>query len=353
MNIYANVALFFESILAFFALYSVFYLYKTKSQRPILFSGFIFFFLFFGLVAVLIGGEYAILAVSKVILFSIIISYAINRPLIASWVLLASLCITLFAQAVDGNVLNKLSTIPFLVLVCLFIQLKNVSTRIAFYLLTFALTAEFIQAIALESRGLLIASTITTFLLFLSARLVRNTVIISAIILPVFYPLFLTFVYQELVTDSGVFTATSSNFERSAMAAWSVDNFFQYPLVGPGYSLFSEEMNSIKISYGQSVADLYDPHQFLLSTWISLGGITTCILYFLWCYLWLSAHCRSQLILSEKIRTYGILGIFSVLTFTLSPPDSTARVQVALLAGIAICGLRDPFVLSKMSISNA
>lgn len=267
-------------------------------------------------------------------------------PRAARWWLIASIVISLLAQASAGNVLNKLSTVPFLLIACLWATPRKRFGARELVFLVLALGAEFIQAFALESRGLLIAVVMACGLLLIPLKLVRRTVVTSAILLPILYPLGLTLVFTSLLSGSDFLNATSSNFERSAMAAWSVDNLSSYALVGPGNIFFTAEINAIKVVEQQAVGDNYDPHQFLLSAWISLGSSTTAVVYILWSSIWIFKR-SDRFAPNRRTRLFSILAILAILTFVLSPPDTTARVQVAMLTGIAIAGLRDPSILMR------
>lgn len=299
------------------------------------------------LISIMLGGSLAVAMIVKVFFFALAITYAIRKPRAARWWLTASIVISLLAQAAAGNVLNKLSTIPFLLVACLWAAGRARLGRFELVFLVLALGAECIQALVLEGRGLLIAVALACGLLLSPLNLARRTVVASAVLLPIFYPLALTFVFNLLLSGSDILSATSSNLERSAMAAWCIDNLSSFPLVGPGSSLFTEEINAIKVAEQQAVADDYDPHQFLLSAWIWLGSSTVGALYFLWCSIWIPKKSDFFAATDQRIKLFSILAIIAILTFVLSPPDTTARLQVAMLAGIAIAGLRNPSILSR------
>lgn len=298
------------------------------------------------LVSIILGGTSVAVMVVKVLFFVLAIAYAIRKPRAARWWLIASIVISLLAQASAGNVLNKLSTVPFLLFACLWATARAQFRTREFVVLALALGAEFIQAFALESRGLLIAVLMACGLLLGPLNLVRRTVVTSAILLPILYPLGLTLVFTTLLSGSDFFNPTSSNFERSAMAAWSVDKLSSYLLVGPGSIFFTDEINAFKLTAQQVVSDNYDPHQFFLSAWISLGSSNTAVLYIFWCSIWIFKG-SDRFTPNRRTRLFSILAILAILTFVLSPPDTTARVQVAMLIGIAIAGLRDPSIFMR------
>ena len=317
------------------------------NSRPRLFlSGLFFLTVPLVVVSMVLGGTSVVAMVVKVLFFVLAIVYAISEPRAARWWLIAAIVTSLLVQASAGNVLNKLSTLPFLMIACLWATTRARLRTGEFVVLALAIGAEFIQAIALESRGLLIAGVMACWLMLGPLNLVRRTVVISAILLPIIYPLGLTLVFTSLLSGSDFLDATSSNFERSAMAAWSVDNFSSYPLVGPGSILFTAEINAIKVLGQQAVGDNYDPHQFLLSAWILLGSSITVVLYIFWCSIWIFKG-SNRFASNRRTRLFSILAILAILIFVFSPPDTTARVQVAILAGIAIAGLRDPSILMR------
>lgn len=301
----------------------------------------------FACASIIVGGISVVAMIVKVLFFVIAIAYSIRKPEAARWWLIFSIVISLLAQASVGNVLNKLSTLPFLMFACLWVITCTCVSSRELIILALALGAECAQALVLESRGLLLAVVMACGLLLCPLNLVRRAVVICAILLPIVYPLVLKLVLTELLSGSEFLSATSSNFERSAMASWCVDNFFSYPVIGPGSDLFADEINTI-MKIGQlAVNENYDPHQFFLSAWIWLGSSTVAILYIFWCYLWISNGWNCILITNPRVRVFSILAIQAILTFVLSPPDTAARVQVAMLTGIAIAGLRDPFIFRR------
>jgi hypothetical protein len=162
---------------------------------------------------------------------------------------------------------------------------------------------------------------------------------------------------MAILVGSDSIAPTSSNYERSAMAAWSIINFPNYLFSGPGIEIFTEEMNSIKTFGQQAQAESYDAHQFLLSFWTYLGTISTVTIYYIWFNFWKPIYPKSNYIWNHKIRIYCILIIHSTFIFTLYPPDSFSRIQGALLAGISISGLsklisqRNQFQLIRKSIN--
>jgi len=292
------------------------------------------------------GGAVASMAV-KVIFFALAIAFAMREPRAARWWLLVSVVISLVAQAAAGNVLNKLSAVPFLLIASLWAASRAQIGAKELCLIVLALGAEFVQAFALESRGLLMAVVIACAMLVGPLKFLRRTVATSAVLLPIAYPLFLTFLFTAFLSGSEALKATASNFERSAMAAWSVQNLSSYPVVGPGVSLFVNEINFIKVLGDQAVYDAYDPHQYLLSAWIWLGSSAVAVLYIAWCAIWLSEGGAHHVTTDRRIRVFSILAFLAILTFMLSPPDTSGRAQVALLTGIAIAGLRDPSILMR------
>lgn len=298
-------------------------------------------------ISIFLGGRAVALMAIKVIFFALTIAFALCQPRAARSWLLVSVAIELIAQATAGNVLNKLATVPFLLMACLWVASRARLGMREFLIIVLALSAETIQALALESRGLLLAVVIAGVMLLGPLRFVRRAVATSAALLPVVYPLILTFISVALLSGSNLLAATSSNFERSAMAAWSIMNLSTYPLVGPGGSVFVEQIDIIKILGEQAVQDAYDPHQFLLSAWIWLGTSVIAVLYIAWCAIWLSKGGALQGTTDGKIRVFSILAFLAIFTFILSPPDTSRRVQVALLTGIAIAGLSDPSILRK------
>lgn len=290
------------------------------------------------------GGAVASMAV-KVILFALAIAFAMREPRAARWWLLVSVVIELVAQAAAGNVVNKLAAVPFLLTASLWATSRAQLGARELLVIRLALIAECVQALAFESRGLLIAVGMTCAALFVPLKVVRRMVVTSAVLLPIVYPLVLTLISAALLSGTNLITATSSNFERSAMAAWSIKNLSEYPLVGPGGSLYVDEMNFIKALGDQASSDAYDPHQFLLSAWIWLGSFAIAALYVAWCAIWFFKRGARHGVMDARIRLFSILAILAILTFVLSAPDTSRRVQVALLTGIAIAGLRHPLIL--------
>ena len=308
-------------------------------------SWLVFFSTFLVIIPSVSGGVAATAMSVKVFFFLIAIAYAIKNPRAARWWLLTSVVVSLVAQAFAGNVLNKLSTVPFLLIACFWV-LSRISLGLREVVaVTLFLIAELIQAFVLESRGLILSVGIAICFLIIPLKLIRFGTILIAILLPIVYPFALTLIFDGFLSDSNVINATSSNFERSAMAAWCVNNIFLYPFNGPGGILFADEVNAMKLLGEQAVADAYDPHHFLLSAWVWLGSFAILMLYAIWCLIWIYKAKSQVLILNQRIKIFAVIATTGIITFTLSPPDSTARVQVAMLVGIAIAGLRDPLIL--------
>jgi hypothetical protein len=325
------------------------------NSNPRIFILWIFFLaLSLMLISVYLGGNDVAIMGVKVIFFMLAIGFAMMEPRAARWWLLASIVISLLVQASAGNVLNKYSTLPFLLMACLWATARANFGMREIIVVVFFLAAEFVQALVLESRGLLLSAVMACGFLVVPLNVARRTVIISAVLLPIFYPVALASIFATFISGSNIVDATSSNFERSAMAAWCINNLSFYSLVGPGSLLFTEEINAIKILGEQAVADNYDPHQFLLSAWIWLGTYTVLVLYIIWCLIWIFKGRDWVVTVDRRIKLFAIIAITAILTFVLSPPDTTTRVQVAMLVGISVAGLRDPSILMrkpKVSVS--
>lgn len=304
------------------------------------------------LASVLLGGGAVAAMTVKVLSFSIITFFALRKPKAACSWLLCSVLIELVAQAAAGNVMNKYSPIPYVLLASLWAASNaRVGTR-EFIVIFLALVAECVQALVLESRGLLLLSVIAFGMLFGPLRRLRLAVVASAVLLPVVYPLTLSLVFAAFLSGSSLLEGTASNFERSAMSAWCINNLSSYFFVGPGGSLFADEINTLKDVVGQVNFDAYDPHQFLLSAWLWLGSFMLAALYTGWCTIWLPKGRQWYGFADGRIRYYSILATIAILTFVLSPPDSSRRVQVGLLTGIAIVGLRAPSILVRKKRMN-
>lgn len=295
-------------------------------------------------ISVFQGGEPVFEMMLKIISFIMILLFALKNPRIAKYFLLIAISILFTVQLSIGNFYTKLTPIPFLVLACVLCAgVKNLRT-LSMVIIFLAIILEVLQGVYLESRGLLLASFLAACIFFMPFGLVRIGVALTAIVIPVAYPVALTFVFVSLVANEGVIALTASNFERSSMAAWCITHLFIYISVGPGVELFTEEINALKVIVRHVEAEFYDPHHFLLSAWIFVGALSVAILYAMWCAAWIIAF-RKKIWDDYRIKMFGLLGVIGVLGFTLSPPDSMARMQVALLVGISLAGLRDCRVL--------
>lgn len=300
-------------------------------------------FAIFGLLVLLIvniilGGYAAIPMATKVLFFSATISFAFQNPLQAKRLLIVVLVAGFVDQVLAGNLGSKLAAFPFLLSVSVLISLKAVGERRT--LLVFALVVELLQAAFLEARGLLLLC-VATLVALLRPQYALRLCRWGAILVPVIYPLLLTFALFGFLGGGALLAPTSSNLERSALAAWAVVEIPNFVLFGPGDALYHQAVSLLnQMIGGQGHEEFLDPHSFLLSAWVWLGSLAILFAHMMWTFFWISKLRRVRIsAIGTAATPFLVMASVAILNYTLSPPDVYMRLVVALACGVALNGL--------------
>lgn len=338
---------FLETVVLFCAAKLVLVSNLPKSSFHRYFQLWIFLTLVVMMAAIVIGGKPVVGMSLKVILFGSALFFSVRNASSAKRFLIFSILLLFSIQTIDGKFYSKLTTVPFLLFTLLWISNKHELQKRHWLILFFSIICELTQAIILESRGLLLASFLSMVIIIAPLRKLKILIFLFAVIFPILYPAILSLVFSQITSGSSVFEGTASNYERSSMLWWSVNNLGSYILVGPGAEFFTSEINFFKELEQRAVADLYDPHHFLLSSWVYLGSAAASFLYVLWVMFWCANLNGNVGAYDVKMKIFSVLAVIGIVTFTVSPPDSSTRMQVALVIGIAVAGMRDRSVLFR------
>jgi len=300
-----------------------------------------------------LGGSssYSWLAGIKFFIFCTILIFSIVLVETARLVLFVFLFLELAGYFISGDIFTKYGIVHFLLFGCLMsISMKKevLAKKIVFL----TLGMEFLQAIVLSSRTGLLFCAFSVMIMLLPGRYMRSLVRWGAFTLPLLYVMAMYFVQQLITAESSWISASASNFERSLMVAWAVDNFPKFILYGPREQ-FSEVINMAIENRWLHATYIIDPHNFLLSVWVWLGGVLMLLGYFLWCRLFDFSKYKVNYFQDIFMKSYAILAFFSMIIFITAPPNSAGRLKMALVLGVAIAGLRYPKVLMCMKAGRS
>ena len=297
--------------------------------------------------SMIIGGMPALGMAIKVLLFIAALFWAKNSPLAARPVLIGATFLIFFIEVLDGNFYSKLTSVPFLLLAVFWILRKAEIRPLHLLIFVMAVLCEAAQAGYHGSRGGLAICFITLVALVVPSKFIWRTFVSLALVIPILYPVILSSFFDDMISGTGLIAPTASNYERSSMAAWSIENFSSYILVGPGGDIFTSEINFFKTLGRQALYEMYDPHHFVLSAWVFLGSLSAVVLYAFWSAFWILTLDNNKAGHNLRTKIFVILGLIGVVTFTVNPPDSSARLQVALMLGIALAGMRNNYAFIK------
>ena len=159
--------------------------------------------------------------------------------------------------------------------------------------------------------------------------------------IPILYILFLNVILLGFVSGDFYVEPTASNVERSSLAFWSLKLMPDYIISGPGPTVFFESVNDALTSVERGREDDgIDPHSFILSYWVGLGLVLTLFLYFLWFKL-MGKILKFVRLDHYPLRfSYAYITSFSIVSISLSAPDSYYRVLVGLACGLLLSNAR-------------
>jgi len=337
--------------------FSLFNLLKKISIARVGIKCLFLLIIFFGclLFSIGLGDSDSWMAGIKFLNFCVIFIFSLWFPGKARLFLIVFLPIEMVAHFVAGDIFTKYGVIYFLLFGCLLVISVENGARARKIIFLFLLL-EILQAFLLASRTSLLFCVIVLMILLLPVGRIRSFISWVALVLPPLYIVALS-VFHHLLTDESSWTqilsssASASNFERSLMAAWAVDNFNQFILYGPGEG-FSDAVNAIIENRWLHATYIIDPHNFLLSVWVWLGGMVMFMGYFLWCRIFNFSKYKIHDFSNAAIKYYAILACFAVVLFITAPPSAAYRLKVALVLGVAVAGLRRPNILMRPKMNG-
>lgn len=264
--------------------------------------------------------------------------------------LLIGLMFMRFFEGIDLGLLGtKYLALPFILTACglFFIRIRKTQSYLILYVATFF---EIVYAVYVGARGMAF-SAILAIILAYSIRASRLFIRYGKW-MPFLYWLSLVLVYYGLFMDIELVPISASNIERSSMVVATIENFFGYMISGPkeGFdSLVDPVINVFNFQHYDNVKGI-DPHSFLLSLWRDEGAIFSLLWVFTWFIYWKKLKALQLSILEKKNRIAIAMLAIAVVQFSLSPPETGARLTVALIMGLVLGITNNPIRQSDIEI---
>jgi len=288
------------------------------------------------ILAAVLGGTFAAITIIKLMSFGSVL-YAARLGRNGAIVFLVALtAINIIVKAVLGDFFTKFNTAPFLLWAACYILWNEGLIKSPRLIIFLAMILEISQAIYVASRGLMLISALVILLIYLPRRFGVSFIRIAARCVPIIYPILMSALLLAYAAGSEYFAPTASNIERSALSFWSIYSMPDFLFVGPGDSVFFENVNSALATAGRERDDDgIDPHSFLLSYWVGLGVFVMGCVYFYWFRFWGNFRNSAETFDYSSYCAICIFSIVGVVPFTLSAPDAFTRLFVGLSIGIA------------------
>lgn len=286
--------------------------------------------------AIVRGGTYGLATTVKLLSVFLVVGFGFRHPQRAVQLLLGLTILNLVVHALNGEILTKWATAPFLLWCGCYLFIAQPRGRVVIVVLAIFSLLEILQALYMEGRGVLITLALAVFSALLRHQwhgLFWRSV---ARVLPVIYPIFLLVTLLRFTTGDDLVLPTASNVERSALAFWSINMMPEYVANGPGPDIFFDNVNGALSTAGRERDDDgIDPHSFLLSYWVGLGVLSMAFVYLLWWCVWRRYSISDHGMPFGSRLTGAIFASTAVMSFTLSAPDTYTRMVCALCLGLA------------------
>ena len=241
-----------------------------------------------------------------------------------------------FLEGMAGEVLGtKYIVLPFSLIACgLILFRRSESTNLV--PLYIGIGFEVIYAFSVGARGMLVSALLVA-LLALSMKASRIFIKYGQWT-PLAYLVFMVIAYYGLILKVDWIPVSASNFERSSMIFVAIEKFFEYPITGPRaeFDTFVGFVMDIFNYQHYDSAKGVDPHSFLLSLWRDEGALITLLWLLVWFLYWNKLKDLQFRLCETRGRIVLAMLALGVVQFSLSPPETGTRLQIALIMGVVL-----------------
>ena len=270
--------------------------------------------------------------VIKIAIYFYLIFLSYKFPSIGTKLLLLMLIVFTLFNLFSYGYNNKLSAIPFILIISLISIVKprhEMSKQMLLIFLLFVML-ELLQSVLFHYRGSFILACVS-LLYFVFRSKYKKHLISVVCIFPVLYILGML-CYSFLLVAGYDLPVSISNIERSSMVLWGAYNYSDYLIIGPGQEVFQNIGGKYKLIFGFSDEIPSDPHSFIIEIFILSGGLVSVICYL----LFIIKVNKINRIINDGYHYFMFIAIPLFLTFSMFPFNAHSRVITAVLFGLIL-----------------